>query len=784
MNRTSTRTQRLGPLTVAALTAASFLVGPGASIAGAQTDAYVVNTTTNAVDVITTSGAGPAFDPANKIAPTASPSQVVISGDGQWVFVADGSTTTVAKVFRSDPQGPLSKQIDVGGVPSTLAVSGNGRYLYVLRAAGDLVGFDTNASTATLLNQNGPIAIGGTFGGMALTPDGSKLYVAVGDIAAFDAMSVTKLQTAGTLTLNDPNNPSIVNFGVSIVTDPDPLKGRAYVAFDSYNYAAFNGFSATGGIAVIDTINDARIDSINLFSLPGSIALSGNHLYVGIQYIWADTLYGAGFLPSDWFAAVDVTPNVNAIAWISLGAAGPVGGGTYTASGVAVTPDGSSVLVAIPNVKGLAVIDAATGQLKPTVGLDGAPTSLAIVPDAAAPKTTFTIVAGDDAPTGTFAPGGKAVANVLSNDTLGGAPAVAGANVTAPVAVSAPDGLTLDAAGAVWVDAGAAPGSHTLKYKISEVGNPANSATGTVTVNVRGAFAITAGDDSGSSVPGGFAVTNVLANDTLNGATASLAVVTLTVTGGDSAAISIDAWGSAVVAANALAGPHSITYKICETASPANCSNAATVSVNVLNRPIVATDDAVTVSRQGGVSLLNVMANDKFNGGPALGNVAFFGPAAAGGVSVDAAGNVSVANGAPTGTQALKYQICEVGHPDNCASANLVVTVTANLIVALGDAARLSPRNPATAISNVLANDSVGGAPATTSNVTLRQVSVTPTTDRIVLTASGAVNVLSNATTGTFSLIYEICEIGSPTNCARATATINLSGGGGGGRGR
>src|SRR5262249_21597930 len=161
-----------------------------------------------------------------------------------------------------------------------------------------------------------------------------------------------------------------------------------------------------------------------------------------------------------------------------------------------------------------------------------------------------------------------------------------GGNVQLVPPGSLPAGLSLDSAGAVWVLAGAAPGSQTFGYQICELAHLENCASANVTVTVRAPYAITAGNDSRSSVPGRCAVTNVLANDSYNGATASLAAVTLTVTGGDTAAISIDAWGSAVVAANASAGPHSITYRICETASPANCSNDATVAVTVLNRPI------------------------------------------------------------------------------------------------------------------------------------------------------------------------------------------------------
>jgi hypothetical protein len=86
-------------------------------------------------------------------------------------------------------------------------------------------------------------------------------------------------------------------------------------------------------------------------------------------------------------------------------------------------------------------------------------------------------------------------------------------------------------------------------------------------------------------------------------------------------------------------------------------------------------------------------------------------------------------------------------------------------------------------IANVLANDWLGGARATTANVRLSFVSLSPANNKISLDLTdGSVDVLGKTASGTFQLVYEICEIAMATNCARATATIDLSGGGGGGR--
>src|SRR5262249_5233496 len=777
MNRTSTRTQRLGPLTVAALTAALFLVGPGARVAGAQTDAFIVNNTSARVTVIST--AVPPSHPPQSVPVGAGPTQLVISGDGQWAYVANTGAPTVPRINTNPPYEVPT--FDVGGSPTSLAVSQNGDDLYVLLDPADVVAAFQH-STTTPSPRGTPIPVGTSLGGLALTPGDGQLWAAAGEGTVIDTNNPSP---AGVITHFapevGPHDPEVYNFAVGIAIDQ--ATSTVYVTYNTYDYGPIR-FSASGGIAVITPA--AVVDHVvPLFSLPGPIALSadGKFAFASIQWVWFDSLYGAGFMPTEWVASVETGTNI--ISWIDLGGGGA--NGVYTGAGLAVTPDRSAVFVAVPTMKGVAVIDATTSTLKPdaAVLLDGQPKSVAFVPDVGVPASTLKIVAVDDAPAASFPPGGSkpAIANVLDNDTLGGHAAVAGVNVQLIPPGSFPAGLSLDTAGAVWVLAGAAPGTQTFAYQICEKAHPQNCGNANVTVNVRAPYAITAGDDSGSSAPGGFAITNVLANDSFNGATASLADVTLTVTGGDSAAISIDAWGSAAVAANASAGPHSITYRICETASPSNCSNNATVMVSVLNRPIVANDDAVIVSRAGGVSLLNVMANDRFDGGPALGRVAFFGPAAAGGVAVDAAGNVSVAQGAAVGALALKYQICEVGRLDNCATGNLVVTVTPNVIVAVGDSARLSPKQPATGIANVLANDRLGGGGGTTANVELSLVSVSPPTNGLVLnTSTGAINVVKGANSGTFSMLYQICEIGTPTNCARATATIDLSSGGGRGR--
>ncbi|PZO06111.1 MAG: hypothetical protein DCF27_13085, partial [Lysobacteraceae bacterium] len=110
---------------------------------------------------------------------------------------------------------------------------------------------------------------------------------------------------------------------------------------------------------------------------------------------------------------------------------------------------------------------------------------------------------------------------------------------------------------------------------------------------------IIAVDDEGT-VPdggvGGVAVPNVLVNDTLNGAPATLGTVTITVLATSSPNITLDpATGRVTVAPGTAAGSYTVTYRICEIGNPTNCSDAV-VTVVITNGDIapIAEDDEFT----------------------------------------------------------------------------------------------------------------------------------------------------------------------------------------------
>jgi hypothetical protein len=129
------------------------------------------------------------------------------------------------------------------------------------------------------------------------------------------------------------------------------------------------------------------------------------------------------------------------------------------------------------------------------------------------------------------------------------------------------------------------------------------------------------------------------------------------------------------------------------------------------------------------------------------------------------------------GTQTLTYRICEIAMPSNCDDAIVTVTVLATPIIANNESVRASSKVAKTVIASVLANDRLGSAPATLANVTLSLVSLTPANSKIRLDLTdGSVDVLGKTDSGLYRLVYEICEIAMPTNCMRATVSIDLTG--------
>jgi YVTN family beta-propeller protein len=738
----------------------------------AQTKAYIANTAADHVTVVDTAD----NSVVTTVAVGPAPTHVVLSTDGTRAFVINSGIPFSISVIQTADDTEIAR-IPVDAPPMGVAPKQNGDTAYVLLAGGVVRVLDV-ASKAVV---GDPIDVGGSDGGIAITPDGSHVYVAADNISVID--TATNTVVVPSFAPEMTHDPTVFNFAVSVAVSADGKK--AYVGYHSYFDSGILGFTASGGLVVVDTVSNTVSDVIPLFSLPGSIALSSDatssRAYVAIDFMWFNSGYGAAFFPGRTIAAID-TASKSPFGWIDLGAEGPLWSDQHTPADLAVTPDRASVLVSIPAFNRIARIDTATNVVDNTFLLDGKPTGVAINSSSPVAPTPFVIDAVDDTSASPLpASAAKAaIANVLANDTLGGAPA-ATASVTLLFVSATTTGVILNTeTGAVWTNADAAAGPQSLVYKICEMANPDNCDTATASFTVRDAYVIDAVDDHAMSFAGATALANVTSNDTLNAAAAGPSNVTLWQVSASDDGIGLNAAdGSVFVTATASIGDHALVYRICESESPSNCDDAM-ATVTVIPHAVHAQNDSATTSRTGGNGIANVLANDTFDGVPAtLAQVTLLVlSSSSAGVTLNAAtGAVSVAGGTPAGLQTLSYRVCETARPSNCSDASVSITVNSYVIFAGADRGRGSNKTANTPIANVLANDTLGGAPATTANVTLSQVSLTPANRDIRLNlATGAVEVLRKTTGGTYSLVYQICEIGTPTNCSQATATIDLSG--------
>ncbi len=295
-----------------------------------------------------------------------------------------------------------------------------------------------------------------------------------------------------------------------------------------------------------------------------------------------------------------------------------------------------------------------------------------------------------------------------------------------------------------------------------------------------GAFAY---DDAGqvASPAGGVAVANVLANDWIGGARATVANVTLAQVSSTHAGITLDVSdGSVDVAAATPAGSYALIYRMCDIVDPANCDDAQ-VAVGVNPYVLNAVNDSGWASPStGGIAVANVLANDTLSGTRAtFANVNLslvsVSPVNAG-VTLDPAdGSVNVARGTPLGAYAVVYQICDKTNLANCAQATASIAVRNYVIDAVDDSVRASGKTGGTVIASVLANDTLNGSAVTTATVQLSQVSA-PIPGITLSLSTGAISVKPKTTSGLYSLVYQICEIASPGNCDVATVTLDLSG--------
>ena len=172
---------------------------------------------------------------------------------------------------------------------------------------------------------------------------------------------------------------------------------------------------------------------------------------------------------------------------------------------------------------------------------------------------------------------------------------------------------------------------------------------------------------------GGVAFTNVIINDTFNGAPVVPSQVTITLVSSTNAGVTLSGY-NVVVAPGTSAGNHTLTYQICELLNPTNCDTAI-VSVPVSDPFVNAVDDEIIASAPNN-NFYSVLLNDTLNGVPVTPSNVTVTTLSSTAASVDAQGFIYFGSLFPPplpGVYVVTYQICEIGNPNNCDTAQVIV---------------------------------------------------------------------------------------------------------------
>ena len=416
--------------------------------------------------------------------------------------------------------------------------------------------------------------------------------------------------------------------------------------------------------------------------------------------------------------------------------------------------------------------------------------------------TVNRLIANNDTATVARSTGGDI--NVLSNDSVNGAPATT-ANAVVSIVNANGTGATVTSDGKVHIPGGTlAPGTYNITYKICDKNNPSLcGAPATIALTVNNST-IQANNDDPETLTFATSVAyaknadsstfNVLANDRLSGVapnTTQVDIIPVTTATG----VSIESDGRIKVAASTPAGVYTLTYKIKEK-NTTNESAVATVTVKVKNTltatpaslqtPITPSVNATTPKVVGDVLNQTALNGNKPNTSQVGITVTQQATPPVAGDPVPSinttTGKVEIPSGVKPGTYTIKYKLCDKVTPQTCTGeVTLPITVAAgNTIVAQNDDFSTNKVEHSSSeevvkngsnLVNVLANDKLDTRTGLDTNVvTITQTS--PASAVNIDTATGQIKVAANTPAGVYEVKYKITEKGQTTASGEATAKV------------
>ncbi len=257
------------------------------------------------------------------------PMAVSLSRDSQRAYVTLGPQDAVGVIETASRT--LVGKIPVGDNPTGLTQSADGTRLYVVNTGSRSLSI-IDAANGALVTE---VALPNHPFGIALQPDGRTLYVA-GDYPG--AVSVIDL-ARGAISANIPIGDSLGGIAVH----PD---GQTLYVVDS----------GRNELAVVDVARQVVVQRIAVGQTPVAVTLSHN----------GATAYVSNLFGND---AVSVVDTASGVVTSKITLPGPA-----LAQGVAVTPDGATLYVALRGASGVLAVNTSNNAVLGLVPLGGDPT--------------------------------------------------------------------------------------------------------------------------------------------------------------------------------------------------------------------------------------------------------------------------------------------------------------------------------------------------------------------------------------------------------------------------
>ena len=330
-------------------------------------------------------------------------------------------------------------------------------------------------------------------------------------------------------------------------------------------------------------------------------------------------------------------------------------------------------------------------------------------------------------------------------------------------------------------------GTETIKYQVCDNGTPSLCDTATLTIEVRdlnttGNQAPVATDDNTATPAGTTIVIAVKANDfDPQGGTIGNPTLFGTPVGGTP---SVNPDGTVTfVPTPGFIGNAIFKYFVCDNGTPSLC-DSATVTIVVYPNPNQANIAPVAIN-----DVFPVLLNTPFTGTVATndydqnaGQILTYSQTTSplhGAVTLLSNGQVSfVPTTGFVGVDSFKYQVCDNGTPVLCATATVIFNITAPIVsptnvapVATDDVAATFTNTPVTI--NIKANDY---DPNGSQTLTTPVIIGTPVGGTAVINPDGTLTFTpTTGFTGTATVVYQVCDNGTPVLCDLATVTINVT---------